>query len=300
MSDDNGGPTTFKPCLNDNEKCKTIVGPQYSGSASADTVDQLQDVNRYLLYTLASNSNTSFTYDELAAHMPFFIDRTLFDRCFKELQDSTSRQHADGEDCIWVSPHVGEDRAVSIKSHCLPSLLKTISSMEGGISPELLKHTTPSLQEISDMFDQSLQFYDEKGREEREFRSEDRNAADRYQVFAWPCRFVICYLDAMTTQKQEILAAFQSKIKSVSHHYGDYATVFVAEKVSRRILKTLRIQPGALLTWGDFQRFLDFSVYERLGRSAPTVEEWSRVFMTHGVASYVVLDILKERANGDG
>ena len=173
-----------------------------------------------------------------------------------------------------------------------------ISELEGSIPISMLNYATPEQQEIDNMFDTSLEYFDRQEMSERDMIIEDRKPDKFLRVYAWPCRFVISFfVDEKLQKNQEICTTVTSQLKSISHHYGDYFQIYVAEKFSQELVQSSKINSAALLTWGDYQRFLDFGHFPHLARKAPTVSEWSRLFETKGIGSYTVFDIIKERCN---
>ena len=281
-------PPQLRDCQLNWEKCFETIELFYKQPLKATSFEELLDIGSYSLLTLIMNQGVAFLPEELAAHMPFDIDILMFKRQLERFVQST--------DCLAVSL---DTPTITIKNRCRKSLERVIAELEGGIPSQLFGYTTPDDEQIADVHDSTLEYYDMEQQIERSMIIEESNPRRQMTVYAWPCRFLICYLNQVpdTDVDIDVFATAISQMKSISHHYGDYFKIYVGEKFSHRQVQSSSIYPTALLTWGDYQRFLDVSYFENLARAKPTVSEWARLMTTKNIASYTVLDILKERAH---
>jgi hypothetical protein len=260
----------------------------------------------FVLLTLVMNEGVAFSYDQLAAHMPFSSSGSWLGQ---QWQQAVERWP-------FLRALIHEANGLAIHRHTsgVPEAMQIVADLE-----ELPKEKTfPPAEDCR--CKPQLHYWDRSGQHERQFTSTEirnRPLENNYRVaeFAFPFRLEYIFANDVTPGYQIHLheppetPVLPSRYSAFSVPQGltiERDERFLAQKNSdsaRKLLVARNFTPSfvdgalvqrmTLLTPQDLYRFEHAGLYDTV--SAPTLPEWNALLTCYGHAGTAVLNVLKGR-----
>lgn len=283
---------------------RELFAERYEFCAGMFRVDKLVREHAYfVLLTLLMNEGIAFSYDALAAYMPFTSSGSLL---LMQWQQAILRWN-------FLKDLVDEANGLAIHRHKEGVL---VAMEEVAVLEKLpFDGTFPSPEECPCPW--NLPYWDRVGSRRRDFtkrHAQTRPLSGQFRIleFAFPLRLEYTFPDKPTRnhhirpalEMSEIIPGRQADALPIGFEV-ERDELFLAQKNSDSPVKldvrwsftpaavdTAFVQRKTLLTPSDLYRFLHAGLHDG---GAPTLPEWNSLLGCYGHAGTAVLDILRNR-----